>query len=61
MAVEPSDTEPLMLPDAADRLGVSTLEMVELVYYRKIRRVYVDGIWHVSPDAIEEYRRGQPS
>ena len=57
----PSETEPLMMSDAADRLGVTTLELVELWYYRKIRTVKFKGVTHVTPAAIEEYRSQQAS
>ena len=48
--------EALRATEAARRLGISTRELVQLIYDRKIRYVMVDGIAHVPDDAIEEYR-----
>ena len=48
--------EALRAAEAARRLGISTREIVQLIYERKIRYVMVDGIAHVPDDAIEEYR-----
>ena len=61
MAAEPTSDEPLSLSEAAEHLGIPGTKLVELVHRRKIPRVYVDGIWHVTPQAIEEYRRRQAS
>ena len=43
--------------EAAERLGITTRQMVQLIYDRKIRYVIVDGIPRVPEDAIDEYRR----
>ena len=48
--------EALRASEAARRLGISTRELVQLIYDRKIRYVMVDGIAHVPDDAIDEYR-----
>jgi len=61
MATEPPAVEPLMLPTAAEQLGITTRELVQLMYDRKIRYVTPEGIPHVTPDAIKEYRRSQAS
>lgn len=49
--------EPLIAAEAARRLELPTKELLRLVYERKIRYVMVDGIAHISEDALEEYRR----
>lgn len=49
-------TEPLRASEAARRLGIPTKDLVRLIYERKIRYVMVNGIAHVPPDALEEYR-----
>ena len=48
--------ETLRATEAARRLGISTRELVQLIYDRKIRYVMVDGIAHLPDDAVEEYR-----
>jgi excisionase family DNA binding protein len=48
--------EALRATEAARRLGISTKELLRLVYDRKIRYVMVDGIAHVPEDAVDEYR-----
>ena len=45
------------MAEAAERLGITTRQMVQLVYDRKIRYVLVNGIPRIPEDAIEEYRR----
>ncbi|HEV3363321.1 MAG TPA: excisionase [Acidimicrobiia bacterium] len=45
------------MAEAAERLGITTRQMVQLVYDREIRYVIVDGIPRIPEDAIEEYRR----
>ena len=46
------------MAEAARLLGLSTREVVQLVYDRKIRFVVDDqGIPRIPEDAIEEYRR----
>ena len=47
--------QPLRAAQAAQRLGISTKELLRLVYGRKIRNVMVNGIAHVPVDALEEY------
>jgi excisionase family DNA binding protein len=55
---EMADASPLCLraTQAARRLGITTRELVQLIYERKIRYVMVDGIASIPPDAIDEYR-----
>jgi hypothetical protein len=48
--------EALRAKEAARRLDLPTKELLRLVYERKIRYVMVDGIAHIPPDAIDEYR-----
>lgn len=48
--------EPLRATDAARRLGITTREMVRLMYHRRIRYVMENGKPCVPADAIEEYR-----
>ena len=50
-------TEVPGMAEAARRLGMTTRQMVQLVYDREIRYVIVDGIPRIPEDAIEEYRR----
>jgi hypothetical protein len=49
-------TEPLRASEAARRLDIATKELLRLFHEHKIRYVTVDGIAHVPPDAIDEYR-----
>ena len=49
--------ETLGMAEAARQLGVTTREMVQLVYDRDIRFVFVDGIPRIPEDAVDEYRR----
>jgi excisionase family DNA binding protein len=49
--------EILGMAEAARRLGISTREMVQLVYDRRIRYVIVDGIPRIPDDAVDEYRQ----
>ena len=51
-----ADASPLRATQAARRLGITTRELVQLIYERKIRYVMVDGIASIPPDAIDEYR-----
>ena len=51
-----ADSNFLRAPQAARQLGVSTKELLRLIYERKIRYVMVDGIAHVPPEALTEYR-----
>jgi hypothetical protein len=37
-------------------LGITTKDLLRLVYERRIRYVMVDGIAHIPIDAVEEYR-----
>ena len=48
--------ETLGMAEAARRLGLTTCEMVQLVYDRRIRYVVVEGIPRIPDDAVEEYR-----
>lgn len=48
--------EILRFADAAERLGITTREMVDLVRQRKVRYVPVDGIARIPSDVLEEYR-----
>jgi excisionase family DNA binding protein len=48
--------ELLRAPEAARRLGVSTKDVLRLIYERKIRYVMVDGIAHIPDDAVDEFR-----
>jgi excisionase family DNA binding protein len=50
------DATPLRATQAARRLGISTRDLVQLIYERKIRFVMVNGIASIPPDAIDEYR-----
>ena len=49
-------SEALRATDAAKRLGMTTRDLLRLIYDREIRYVMVNGIAHVPEDAIEEYR-----
>ena len=49
--------EPLRTPEAARRLGITTKELLRLVYERKIDYVMDKGIAHIPESAIDEYRR----
>jgi excisionase family DNA binding protein len=49
--------EILGMAEAARRLGITTREMVQLVYERRIRYVLVDGIPRIPDDAVNEYRQ----
>ena len=51
------DEKPLRAAQAANRLGISTKELVRLVYTRRIRYVMINGIAHIPSDAVEEYQR----
>jgi excisionase family DNA binding protein len=48
--------EPLRATQAARRLDIPTKELLRLVYERKIRFVMVDGVAHISEDAVTEYQ-----
>ena len=48
--------ELLRAPEAARRLGMSTKDVLRLIYERKIRYVMVDGIAHIPDDAVDEFR-----
>ncbi|MCI0347011.1 MAG: excisionase [Chloroflexi bacterium] len=48
--------EPLRATEAARQLGMPTRDLLRLIHERKIRYVMIDGIAHVSADAINEYR-----
>jgi excisionase family DNA binding protein len=49
--------EILGMAEAARRLGVTTRDVVQMVYDRRIAYVLVDGILRIPDDAVEEYRR----
>src|SRR5689334_14379292 len=44
--------KPLRAKEAARQLGISTRELVRLVYHRQIRFVMVRGIAHIPEDAL---------
>jgi riboflavin biosynthesis pyrimidine reductase len=48
--------EVLSLSEAARRLDIPLRQMVQIVYDRAIRYVMVEGIPHVTKDALDEYR-----
>ena len=48
------DKAPLRATQAARRLGISTKELLRLVYERQIRYVMINGIAHIPVDAVEE-------
>ena len=48
--------KPLRATEAAKLLGITTRELMGLIHERKIRYVMVEGIAHVPPDALAEYR-----
>jgi hypothetical protein len=47
------------MAEAGERLGVSTREIVQAVYDRRLRHVIVHGIPYVPQDALEEYRKAR--
>lgn len=49
------------VPIAAELLGITSRELVEHVYYRRIRYVIVDGIPLIPRSALDEYRRAAPA
>jgi hypothetical protein len=51
-----AENEPLRAAQAARQLGITTKELLRLVYDHKIRYVMLKGIAHIPSDAIEEYR-----
>ena len=53
--------EILRLAAAAERLGMTTKEVVYLVHQRKIRYVLVDGVARIPSNVIEEYRAQRAS
>jgi excisionase family DNA binding protein len=48
--------ELLRASEAARRLGISTKELLRLVYERRIGYVMVDDIAHVPASTVERYR-----
>jgi excisionase family DNA binding protein len=52
-------TDLLRAPEAARRLGITTKDVLRLIYDRRIRFVMVKGIAHVPADAIDEYRSAE--
>jgi len=48
--------EPLRATVAARRLGIATSDLLRLIHDRQIRYVMLDGIAHVTDDAIVEYQ-----
>lgn len=49
-------SELLRAPEAAQRLGLPTKELLRLIYGRKIRHVMAEGIAHVPEEAVEDFR-----
>lgn len=49
-------TEPLRVSEAARRLGMSTRDVIELIYEHKLPYVMIDGIAHILENALEDYR-----
>jgi hypothetical protein len=56
MEVAMADSTLLRAPQAARALGIPTKELLRLLYERQIRYVMVDGIAHIPPEALPEYR-----
>jgi hypothetical protein len=48
--------ETIGMAEAGRQLGITTREVVQLVYDRRIRYVIVEGIPRIPQDAVEEYR-----
>jgi excisionase family DNA binding protein len=48
--------ETLGMAEAARQLGLTTRDVVQLVYDRRIRYVIVEGIPRIPEDAVDEYR-----
>ena len=46
----------LRAPEAARRLGMTTKDVLRLMYDRRLRTIIVNGIAHVPESAIDEYR-----
>ena len=51
------DERPVTIDAAAERLGISSVEVLHLMRDGALRYVLVDGVPRVPVDAIEEYRR----
>lgn len=49
--------EILRLAEAARRLGITTMDMVQLVHNREIGYVLVDGVPRIPEDVLEEHGR----
>lgn len=56
VSMKSETAELLRAPEVARRLGLSTREVVRLIYDRRIRFVMVDGVAHVPVEALEDYR-----
>lgn len=52
--------ELLRATEVGRRLGISTRDVIGLIYERQIRYVMRRGIPHIPVDAVEEYR-GHPT
>lgn len=48
--------ETIGMAEAGRQLGITTREVVQLVYDRRIRYVIVEGIPRIPQDAVEEFR-----
>lgn len=46
----------LRAPEAARRLGITTKDVLRLMYERRLRTIIVNGIAHIPESAIEEYK-----
>lgn len=52
-----SPTEPLRAKQAADRLGIPTVQLLWLAYRRIIGFVLVSGVPHYRPADLEEFEQ----
>ena len=52
-------TEILGMAEAGRRLGLTTRQVVQLVYDNQIEYVIVDGVPRIAEPAVEAYRRGR--
>src|SRR5687767_12860709 len=53
---ETMDSEPLRIGAVAKLLDVPSRQIVQLIYDRRVPYVMHEGIAHVPPDALDEYR-----
>ncbi|HEY2831923.1 MAG TPA: hypothetical protein VGJ14_05815 [Sporichthyaceae bacterium] len=49
----------LTLVEAARATGIPGPELAKAVIERRVRSVMVEGIAHIPPDALDEYRRAE--